>query len=61
MKIPRSDIFEAIIVEDGKYFRYRPDDIGREWHELSIEAIVDLGKNLQRYEDDYRRAHPPTL
>jgi len=56
-----TDIFEAIIYEDGRYYRYRRDDCKNEWHELSLAAMVDLGKNLQRYEDDWRNEHEPTL
>lgn len=45
----------ALIVYDGeerKYYVHRPDCPGEEWKEITLGAVVDLGGQLRRYEQD---------
>ena len=52
MKMMRD--FARVVYEDEerKYYVYRPDCPGDEYHEITLGAAVDLGRQLQRYQSD---------
>jgi len=43
---------------EKKYYVHRPDDPSEPYHEISFGAILDLDKNLIRYQHDaWNEAH----
>ena len=51
----------TVIYQGNRHWLKHPDDPERPYHPITDGAVIDLEKNIRRYEQDWQNENHPTL